>query len=420
MVFAPSHCPAVSHTSHPQVNAELGAAERDTSALSKPSRLHSISLRMGLAVLLCCSLAVGLTDLLHVQHQLRQSNPRPPGLAHNAGNAGNGVASLPAKTQELVFEAPATGAPATPSAATAAANTEQAQWREHLPAMLARDIVLVMLLSFSLIWLLDRLVMRPLRGLAKETESLAEDGPSTLSPSTQSTELAGLTQSIQRAQQQWMQRAQREQQRAEGFRAEAERQAAALQQAEQALAQRTQELDHLNRIDALTGLPNRREFDEALRREFKRAQRHRGRLALAVLDLDQFKNYNERYGQAAGDQALQRFAQLLSERFKRDTDLVARLGGEEFVALLPGFELEVSQNLLEQLSEDLRALQIPHAGGVGEAQVLTVSIGLAAFSPAQPYLSSQGLMQAADEALYIAKHAGRDRISRAASQVARS
>nr|WP_246448263.1 GGDEF domain-containing protein [Roseateles oligotrophus] len=257
--------------------------------------------------------------------------------------------------------------------------------------------------------------MRPLRGLAEQTESLAEDGPSTLSPSTQLHELAGLSQTIQRAQRQWIQRAQQEQQRAEAFRAEAERQAAALHQAEQALAQRTQELDQLKRVDALTGLPNRREFDEALRREFKRAQRHRGRLALAVLDLDQFKNFNERYGQAAGDQALQRFAQLLSERFKRDTDLVARLGGEEFVALLPGFELEVSQNLLEQVSEELRALQIPHAGGVGEAQILTVSIGLAAYCPAEPYLSSQALMQAADEALYIAKHAGRDRLSRAAS-----
>jgi len=414
MVFAPSHCPAVSHNSHPQVNAELGAAELANSALSKPSRLHSISLRMGLAVLLCCSLIVGLTDLLHLQHQLRQRNP--PALGQGTGNTS--VSPL-AKNQELVFEAPATGGSAEPATTPAETAAEQAQWREHLPAMLARDIVLVMLLSFSLIWLLDRLVMRPLRGLAKETESLAENGPSTLSPSSQVNELAGLSQSIQRAQQQWMQRAQREQQRAEAFRAEAERQAAALHRAEQALAQRTQELDHLNRIDALTGLPNRREFDEALRREFKRAQRHRGRLALAVLDLDQFKNFNERYGQAAGDQALQRFAQLLSERFKRDTDLVARLGGEEFVALLPGFELEVSQNLLEQLSEDLRALQIPHAGGVGENQVLTVSIGLAAFSPAEPYLSSQALMQAADEALYIAKHAGRDRLSRAASALSR-
>ncbi|MBB4842611.1 diguanylate cyclase (GGDEF)-like protein [Paucibacter oligotrophus] len=391
----------MSHSPHPQVNAELAAPEPDKALLSKPSRLHSIRLRMGLAVFLCCSLIVGLTDWLHLQHQLRQSNPRPPGLSQGVGST---IASLPAANQELVFEAPATGTLAEP-----------VQWREHLPAMLARDIVLVMLLSGSLIWLLERLVMRPLRGLAEQTESLAEDGPSTLSPSTQLHELAGLSQTIQRAQRQWIQRAQQEQQRAEAFRAEAERQAAALHQAEQALAQRTQELDQLKRVDALTGLPNRREFDEALRREFKRAQRHRGRLALAVLDLDQFKNFNERYGQAAGDQALQRFAQLLSERFKRDTDLVARLGGEEFVALLPGFELEVSQNLLEQVSEELRALQIPHAGGVGEAQILTVSIGLAAYCPAEPYLSSQALMQAADEALYIAKHAGRDRLSRAAS-----
>ncbi|MFX8219079.1 diguanylate cyclase, partial [Acinetobacter baumannii] len=84
----------------------------------------------------------------------------------------------------------------------------------------------------------------------------------------------------------------------------------------------------LARTDALTGIANARAFDEALRREFKRAQRQRGLLALAVLDLDQFKQFNQAHGTAAGDAALQRVASLLNERFKRDTDVVARLGGE--------------------------------------------------------------------------------------------
>jgi len=102
-------------------------------------------------------------------------------------------------------------------------------------------------------------------------------------------------------------------------------------------------------------------------------------------------------------------AALLNERFKRDTDVVARLGGEEFVALLPGFGMAEAQGVLEQLRDDLRALQLPDGNGC-----LTLSIGLAAASPAHPYLSAQALMQAADEALYIAKHAGRDRLSLAA------
>jgi diguanylate cyclase (GGDEF)-like protein len=109
---------------------------------------------------------------------------------------------------------------------------------------------------------------------------------------------------------------------------------------------------------------------------------------------------------------------LLAARFKRDTDLVARLGGEEFVALLPGFDSDAAQGLLEQVRDDLIGLQIPHEGPApnsGGQRVLTVSVGLAAYSPALPYLSAQALMQAADEALYVAKHAGRDRLSLAAS-----
>lgn len=169
------------------------------------------------------------------------------------------------------------------------------------------------------------------------------------------------------------------------------------------------ELASLARTDTLTGLANPRAFDEALRREFKRAQRQRGLLALAVLDLDEFRQFNERHGTAAGDAALQRVAALLNERFKRDTDVVARLGGEEFVALLPGFGMAEAQGVLELVREDLRALKLPDGAGG-----LTLSIGLAAASPAHPYLSAQALMQAADEALYVAKHAGRDRLSLAA------
>ncbi|MCV2353791.1 GGDEF domain-containing protein [Paucibacter sp. B2R-40] len=293
-------------------------------------------------------------------------------------------------------------------------------WREQLPAMLWRDLTLVLLLSLVLIFVLDRMLLRPLQAL-RRLASHADAFDATLPPplespqhQSQPNELARISRSITRAQQSLWQQLQEEQIRAEQLRLEVSRQQEALRSAEQALAQKNLELGRLSRIDELTGLANRREFDEGLRREFKRAQRQRGHLALAVLDLDHFKNFNERYGVAAGDAVLARFAQLLSVRFKRDTDLVARLGGEEFVALLPGFGLDLTQGLLEQLREDLRELQLPHEGGVN-GQVLTVSVGLAAYSPAHPYLSPHALMQAADEALYIAKHAGRDRLSLAAS-----
>jgi diguanylate cyclase (GGDEF)-like protein len=271
-----------------------------------------------------------------------------------------------------------------------------------------------------LILVLDRMLLRPLQQLRRLANHADAFDP-TLPPPLEATqhqpqpnELARISNSITRAQQSLWLQLQEEQARSEELRLEVSRQHEALRSAEQCLAQKNLELGRLSRTDELTGLANRREFDEGLRREFKRAQRQRGHLALAVLDLDHFKSFNERYGVAAGDAVLTRFAQLLAVRFKRDTDLVARLGGEEFVALLPGFGLGVAQGLLEQLREDLRELQLPHEGGVN-GPVLTVSVGLAAYSPAHPYLSPHALMQAADEALYIAKHAGRDRLSLAAS-----
>ncbi|MBY0236132.1 MAG: GGDEF domain-containing protein [Burkholderiaceae bacterium] len=337
---------------------------------AKPVR--ALGWRLGLVVLLTCSLAVGLTEWLNLPagHAMgwTQTLPSTPQALPGQARAG---------TQELLFEPSSAGA----------ADLQAAPPPQPSLQWLARDLGLVLLLSLALHGVLRRMLLRPMQALDGQAHSLSQDL------------LA-------------------ERQRNALLRQQTEQQHDALLQARQAHAATTRELSELSRVDALTGLPNRREFEEALRREFKRAQRQRGGLALAVLDLDRFKNFNERYGQAAGDAALQRFASLLAERFKRDTDLVARLGGEEFVALLPGFEPQAGQQLLEQLREDLRALQITHAGGVNESLTLSVSVGLAAYSPQQPYLSSQALMQAADEALYLAKHTGRDRLSRAALSAA--
>ena len=292
----------------------------------------------------------------------------------------------------------------------------------RLLSLLLRDLGLALLLSLALAGMFDRMVMRPLRRLAASTEAFDPTQPPPLSelvdePATLA-ELEQISHSLARVHQNLWSQLQDEQRRGAELRDEVQRQQDALRQTQQALDGKIRELGSMSRVDALTGLANRREFDEGLRREFKRAQRQRGLLALAVLDLDHFKGFNERYGPAEGDVALARFAQVLAVRFKRDTDLVARLGGEEFVALLPGFDIDAAQGLLEQVRDDLQALKVPHEGGIrglgGEA-VLTVSVGLAAYSPANPYLSAQAMMQAADEALSIAKHAGRDRLSLAAS-----
>ena len=289
---------------------------------------------------------------------------------------------------------------------------ERDGWSSAVLIVLARDLVLGLLIGAVFVMLLDRLLLQPLRTLAASTEQFdpTQPPPESLleTEEEQAPELRQIRHSIFRVHQRLWQLVQSEQGKSAALRAE-------LKQTQAELDAKSRELGSMARTDPLTGLAIRREFDEALRREFKRAQRQRGLLALAVLDLDHFKKFNARYGQAGGDEALRQVAQLLSAHFKRDTDVIARLGGEEFVALLPDLGLAEAQARLEQLRDDLRSLQIPHEDGVGDERFLSVSIGLAAFTPAHPYLSPQALMQAADEALYIAKHAGRDRLSMGAA-----
>ncbi len=277
---------------------------------------------------------------------------------------------------------------------------------------LVRSLWLALWLSLGLLLLIEALLLRPLRRLAsgwEALESVPPQPPTEGAPSLPrlALEFDRLGDAMRRAQgSRWQQ-----DQDAQRLRHELSTEREALAQAQEALASSQRALAGLARTDELTGLANRRAFDEALRREFKRAQRQRGLLALAVLDLDQFKQFNQRHGHEAGDRALQHIATLLCERLQRDTDVVARLGGEEFVALLPGFGMAEAQGVLESLRDELRAQRLV----AGDAEtVLTVSVGLAAMSPAHPYLSAQALLQAADEALYMAKHAGRDRLSLAA------
>lgn len=203
------------------------------------------------------------------------------------------------------------------------------------------------------------------------------------------------------------------------------RQHQALARAERSLEAQRRALAAMERLDALTGVATRAEFEVALRREFKRVQREQGRLALAVIDVDDLKPFNERHGRDQGDEVLKRLAELLARHFQRGTDLVARLGGEEFVVLLPGLDADAAQGALETLRDEWQARDGAMVGGShdsGEAAVstsaapatitqrVTLSIGLAAHHGGHPYLTAQALLQAADEALYLAKHMGRDRI----------
>ena len=183
---------------------------------------------------------------------------------------------------------------------------------------------------------------------------------------------------------------------------------------EQKVAERTHALEEANRrlatlssTDGLTGIANRRHFDEVLANEWQRAVRVRQPLALLMIDVDLFKNYNDHYGHQLGDDCLRKIAEMLLASSRRASDLAARYGGEEFVLIAVDTDIESARHLAEVVRTSIESLGKPHAGSpFGK---VTVSIGVAALIPdnaQQPEL----LIQRADKALYLAKNQGRNRV----------
>jgi diguanylate cyclase (GGDEF)-like protein/PAS domain S-box-containing protein len=159
--------------------------------------------------------------------------------------------------------------------------------------------------------------------------------------------------------------------------------------------------------DGLTGIANRRAFDESLQREWMRARRHGFSLSMILCDIDHFKDFNDRFGHPAGDACLQAVARCLRESLHRAGDVVARYGGEEFAILLPQMDAAEAVVWAEKIRGNVEALGIAHPPPAGTG-VLTISLGVAAEVPG-PQSSPQSLIAQADQALYQAKAAGRNR-----------
>jgi diguanylate cyclase (GGDEF)-like protein len=168
------------------------------------------------------------------------------------------------------------------------------------------------------------------------------------------------------------------------------------------------ELDRLSRRDALTGVANRRCFEETFDLEWRRAERLGAPIALVLADVDRFKAYNDALGHPEGDACLRRVAASFAAAAHRAGDLVARYGGEEFAVLLPGLDRENAVALAEAMRAALAALSIPHPAAPPPGRV-TASFGVAAWVP-RPGRGREGLVAAADAALYRAKALGRDRV----------
>lgn len=180
---------------------------------------------------------------------------------------------------------------------------------------------------------------------------------------------------------------------------------------EDELRQQRDRFEHLSRHDELTGLANRRRFEAELASLVRSAATQDAPFSLLVMDLDHFKQVNDRHGHAGGDACLVWFSERLRRHFDRSGETVARLGGEEFAVLLPGVDLDMARNRAEAFRGNLLSQPLQGAGG---AIHVTVSIGVAS-SAAQPQANADMLYRAADRALYLAKERGRNRVVVAAA-----
>lgn len=192
---------------------------------------------------------------------------------------------------------------------------------------------------------------------------------------------------------------------------ELKRQRDRLEQLSLELEGKNRQLEILARQDCLTGLANRRFFDEALNAEVKRAIRSGKPLSLILCDIDFFKPYNDHYGHLAGDDCLRIIGALLRRLFQRGGDLPARYGGEEFAVILPNTPADSAMLLSEALCREIKALSIPHACS-SVAEVVTISVGVVS-SKVSRALDMAWFTGQADAALYCSKKNGRNRVTQA-------
>ena len=167
------------------------------------------------------------------------------------------------------------------------------------------------------------------------------------------------------------------------------------------------EMKYLSNVDALTGVSNRRFFDDYLETEWQRAIRQESIVSIMMIDVDHFKEFNDIYGHPAGDACLQRIAQAIQDSV-RISDLVTRYGGEEFSLVVPETNVDGVKQLAEKICARIESLSIPHSGSEAN-EIITISIGFSAVYPSD-WPSPLALIKQADQALYQAKRSGRNKV----------
>ena len=174
------------------------------------------------------------------------------------------------------------------------------------------------------------------------------------------------------------------------------------------LEKANQSLRNLSFKDQLTGVWNRRKYDQIVEMEWNRCLRHKRPIALLIVDMDYFKEFNDSYGHMAGDACLVKIGEILKDSFRRSSDMVARYGGDEFVAILPETGKEEAMEMADMLRQKIEALHVPHAHSKA-SDYMTVTIGVTCLIP-DKNLFYESLFRFADKALYEAKIDGRNQV----------
>jgi len=169
---------------------------------------------------------------------------------------------------------------------------------------------------------------------------------------------------------------------------------------------KSMELARLSNTDGLTGLYNRRFFDDAMDKEWKRSGRNNSRISVILLDIDHFKKINDKYGHQIGDEYLRKMAEILTSVFKRDSDIVARYGGEEFIVLLPDVDADHAFQLAQKATQKIASLTVDSQR---EEVRTTISAGVNSCIP-DFNSRSDAVIAGADEAMYLAKQRGRNQV----------
>ena len=163
--------------------------------------------------------------------------------------------------------------------------------------------------------------------------------------------------------------------------------------------------------DALTDLANRRFYDLSIEREWGRATRYNNPLSLVVVDIDNFKEYNDTYGHQAGDDCLVAIAKVMQNTCERSSDLATRYGGEKFAIILPETKVKFAVEFCNILKRAVSKLNIEQKNSSGDKKIITISLGVATYNPHEKDISSESvLFNAADKALYKAKCSDRHKV----------